>query len=283
MTKWFIAALFVFITIGWASTTRIEAAAACAPTPGVSAAEDVAFGDCLFHSRTAFGQDPAGPFASCASCHYGEDFRDRASHFNILKNSKGKTAQVLRNTPTLFNAADTAPYAWDGRNATLQEQALEAILNPLEMKGTGATKEQLDALSAFVLSITPPESPYDKFVNGDATALTEDAIRGMDLFLGKATCSTCHTPPLFTNNKIRKNQKNATFSGTTDLGAGFVGTGPNLYFNVPQLRGLILTGPYMHNGALGTLVQVVRFYNQSLTLGLTEEEIRNLVEFLRSL
>jgi cytochrome c peroxidase len=283
MTKWFIAALFVFITIGWASIARIEAAAACAPTPGVSAAEDVAFGDCLFHSRTAFGQDPTGPFASCASCHYGENFRDRASHFNILKNSKGKTAQVLRNTPTLFNAADTAPYAWDGRNATLQEQALEAILNPLEINGTGATTRQLDALAAFVKTIQPPTSRYDVFINGDSAALSADAIRGMDIFLGKGTCSTCHTPPLFTNNKIRNDQKNATFTGKTDLGAGFVGTGPNFYFNVPQLRGISLTGPYMHNGALGTLVQVVRFYNQSLTLGLTEEEIRNLVEFLRSL
>jgi cytochrome c peroxidase len=123
----------------------------------------------------------------------------------------------------------------------------------------------------------------DRYINGDPTALTEDALRGMDLFLGKASCSTCHTPPLFTNNKIRKNQKNATFSGKTDPGAGFVGTGPNLYFNVPQLRGLILTGPYMHNGALGTLGQVVRFYNQSLSLGLTTQEIRQLVEFLRSL
>jgi cytochrome c peroxidase len=283
MTKWFIAALFIFITIGWTSTARIEAAAACAPTPGVSAAEDAVFGDCLFDSRTAFGQDPTGPFASCASCHYGENFRDRASHFNILKNSKGKTAQVLRNTPTLFNAADTAPYAWDGRNATIQAQVREAIVNPLEMNGTVPTTEQLDALAAFVKTIKPPESAYDRYINGDPTALTEDALKGMDLFLGKATCSTCHTPPLFTNNKIRNNQKNATFSGRTDLGAGFVGTGPNLYFNVPQLRGLILTGPYMHNGALGTLGQVVRFYNQSLSLGLTPQEIGQLVEFLRSL
>jgi len=282
MTKWIVLALFV-ATLVWGAISRLEAATSCTPTQGVSTAEDVAFGDCLFHSRTAFGQDPTGPFASCASCHYGENFRDRASHFNILKNSKGKTAQVLRNTPTLFNAADTAPYAWDGRNATVQAQSLEAILNPLEMNGTGTTAEQLDALTAFVKTIKPPESAYDKYINGDSTALTEDAVKGLDLFLGKATCSTCHTPPLFTNNKIRKNQINATFSGRTDLGAGFVGTGPNLYFNVPQLRGIILTGPYMHNGALGTLGQVVRFYNQSLSLGLTAQEISQLVEFLRSL
>jgi cytochrome c peroxidase len=282
MTKW-ITVLFIGVMVSWASTSRIEAASACSATPELTAAEDAVFGECLFRSRTAFGQDRSGPFASCANCHYGENFRDRASHFDILKNSKNKTAQVLRNTPTLFNTGETAPYGWDGRNTTIQAQALEAILNPLEMAGTGATPAQLDALAAFVKTIRPPESAYDKFIAGDSTALTEEAARGMELFLGKGTCSTCHTPPLFTNNKFRKNQKDATFSGKTDLGAGFVGTAGNLYFNVPQLRGVSLTGPYMHNGALGTLAQVVRFYNQSLSLGLTDQEVQDLLEFLRAL
>ena len=259
-------------------------AARCAPSPGVAAADDTAFGDCLFHSRSDFGQNPAGPFASCAACHYSVNFRDRAAHFNILKNAKGKTVQVLRNTPTLFNAADTAPYSWDGRNPTIQAQALEAILNPREMAGTGATADQLDALAAFVKSLKPPVSPYDLYINGDSTALSADAVNGLNIFLGKGTCATCHTPPLFTNNQIVANQKNGvTFSGRTDPGAGFVGTGPLYSFNVPQLRAISLTGPYMHNGGLGTLGQVVRFYNQSLALGLTEQEMHDLLEFLKSL
>jgi cytochrome c peroxidase len=269
--------------IAWGAVDRAEAAH-CAPTAGVAAADDIAFGDCLFHSRSDFGQDPAGPFASCAACHYGENFRDRAAHFDILKNAKGKTVQVLRNTPTLFNAADTAPYSWDGRNPTIQVQALEAILNPREMAGTGASADQLDALGAFVKSLRPPESAYDRFVGGDTTALSAEALSGLDIFLGKGTCATCHTPPLFTNNQIRTNQKNGmTFSGRTDPGAGFVGTGPLYSFNVPQLRAVALTGPYMHNGALGTLGQVVRFYNKSLALGLTEQEMRDLIEFLKAL
>jgi cytochrome c peroxidase len=283
MTKWRIVVILAGVLVGWGSPNKAHAVGRCTATPGIAAAEDIAFGECLFHSRNDFGQNPGGIFPSCATCHYGENFRDRAAHFNILKNSKNKTVQLLRNTPSLFNAADTAPYGWDGRNATIQAQALEAILNRLEMNGTGATNEQLDALASFVNSLRPPVSAYDRFVNGDLTALSDDAIRGMDIFLGKGTCATCHTPPLFTNNQIRSDQKNATFSGRTDPGAGFVGTGPFFYFNVPQLRGISLTGPYMHNGALGTLVQVVRFYNQSLTLGLTGEEIHNLVEFLRSL
>jgi cytochrome c peroxidase len=283
MTKWTIVVILAGLLVGWGSLNEMHAAGRCAPTPGIGAAEDVAYGECLFHSRSDFGQNPSGIFPTCATCHYGENFRDRAAHFNILKNSKNKTLQLLRNTPTLFNAADTAPYSWDGRNATLQRQALEAILNPLEMNGTGAGAEQLDALAAFIKTLRAPESAYDRFVAGNTTALTADAVRGMDIFLGKGTCAMCHTPPLFTNNEIRKNQKNATFSGRTDPGAGFVGTGPTYSFNVPQLRGLSLTGPYMHNGGLGTLIQVVRFYNQSFALGLSDQEMRDLVEFLRAL
>lgn len=283
MKRWNVMVVAVAGSIIALLAGKTDAVGKCAPTAGVSAAEDAVYGECLFRSRNDFGQNPSGIFPSCATCHYGENFRDRASHFNILKNAKGKTAQLLRNTPSLFNAAETAPYGWDGRNATLQAQALEAILNPMEMNGTGATQQQLEALTAFIRTIKAPESPYDRFVGGDTTALSQDAINGMDIFLGKGTCSTCHAPPLFTNNLIRTNQKGATFSGRTDPGAGFVGTGPNYNFNVPQLRGLSLTGPYMHNGALGTLIQVARFYNQSLSLGLTEKEMHELVEFLRTL
>ena len=258
--------------------------AACTPTPGVAPANDVALGQCLFGSRTAFGQNPGSVFPSCSTCHYsGTAFQDRAVHFNILTNAQGKTLKVFRNTPSLFNAAESGPYGWDGRHATIQDQALDAIVNPLEMNGTGATGAQLDALAAFVRTITPPQSPYDLFIAGDTTALSPAAQNGMQIFLGKGTCSTCHAPPLFTNNTFQTNQVHATFSPKTDPGAGFFGNGPNYTFNVPQLRGIRLTAPYMHNGALGRLIQVVRFYNASFLLGLTEGEIGELVQFLESL
>lgn len=147
----------------------------------------------------------------------------------------------------------------------------------------GTTREQLDALAAFVRAIRPPESPLDKFLNGDAGALSREAIKGAEIFFGKGTCSTCHVPLLFTNSTLQINQRNATFSGTMDLGAAFVGTGPPLAFKVPQLRGVRLTPPYMHNGALGTLEQAVAFYNKSFSLGLTPQEMHHLVEFLKSL
>jgi len=263
--------------------SHAHATGGCVPTPGVLPQEDVAYGQCLFKSPTAFGQNPLTPFPSCANCHYGAAFTDRAAHFNILTNTKGQKIQLLRHTPTLFRVGETAPYSWDGRNRTLQDQAREAILNPFEMNGTGATPEQLDALAAFLRSIQPPQTAYDLFVQGDPLALSEAAQQGMAIFMGKGTCSGCHPPPLFTNKQFRKNQINATCSGQTDPGAGFVGTGPNLYFNVPQLRGIGGTGPYMHNGGLGTLAQVVRFYNKSLSLGLTNQEMSALHEFLKSL
>jgi cytochrome c peroxidase len=151
------------------------------------------------------------------------------------------------------------------------------------MNGTGVTQEQLDALAAFVKSIKPPESPYDLFVAGDPTALSVEAVMGMDIFFGRGTCATCHTPPLFTNNTLQKNQINATLGSKSDTGALFVGTGPRLFFSVPQLRGVRSTAPYMHNGALGNLEQVVRFYNKSFALNLTNQEVHYVVEFLRAL
>lgn len=338
-------------------------AAGCQPTPGLRAAEDVRFGRCLFHSRTAFGQDPQGPFANCATCHYGRDFTDRGTHLVQITNAAGETVQVLRRTPSLLNAAINFPYTWDGRAATLQDAARGAILSPVEMNGRSVTDEQLDALAAFMLSLSPPERPLPfplplalpsnvgttrlevapaqgpaetgrpgllppeaPLFNcrpfpgplplepgldpGTARAevaptqpapgpsapglrplpvpppcppIGEHILRGQRIFLGKGACATCHTPPTLTNNTITTNQVQANFSGKTDRGAGFVGTGPEGHFKVPSLRALDTARPFMHNGALAKLDQVVRFYNRSLNLNLTPREVEDLIAYLRTL
>ena len=338
-------------------------AAGCQPTPGLRAAEDVRFGRCLFHSRTAFGQDPQGPFASCATCHYGHEFTDRGTHLVQITNAAGETVQVLRRTPSLLNAAVNFPYAWDGRAATLQAAARGAILSPVEMNGRFVADEQLDALAAFMLSLSPPEGrlpfplplvlpstvgttrpevaptpgpaetgrpgllppegpifncrplpgplPLDAGLNPGTTRVEvtptppgpdpsapglrpvpvpppcppigEHILRGERIFLGRGACATCHTPPTLTNNTITTNQVHANFSGKTDRGAGFVGTGPEGHFKVPSLRALDSARPFMHNGALAKLDQVVRFYNRSLNLNLTLREIEDLIAYLRTL
>src|SRR5438046_9376249 len=94
----------------------------CPPTPGVPAVQDIARGRCLFHSTRAFGQDPGGPYASCAICHYGQDKTDHGVHLLQITNRAGQTSEVLRKTPSLRKATEGFPYGaagrvWPGRDA----------------------------------------------------------------------------------------------------------------------------------------------------------------------
>jgi cytochrome c peroxidase len=260
----------------------------CPPTAGALPANDVARGQCLFHSRTAFGQDPLGPFANCATCHYGNQTTDRGTHLIQITNSSGETIQVLRRTPSLLNAAVNFPYGWDGRLRTIQEAARGAILSPVEMNGTHATQDQLDALAAFVLDLGAPR-PEPLLARGNlpqppAPPLPPGTLarigRGKLIFFGKGTCATCHPAPNFTNNSITTNQVRASFSGNTDPGAGFVGTGQTGQFKVPSLLHFGSLPPFMHNGALAKLDQVIRFYNQSLGLHLSQGEMTDLEYWL---
>src|SRR6266446_8203469 len=82
----------------------------CPPTPGVPAIQDIARGRCLFHSTRAFGQDPGGPYASCAICHYGQDKTDHGVHLLQITNRAGQTIEVLRKTPSLLKATEDFPY-----------------------------------------------------------------------------------------------------------------------------------------------------------------------------
>lgn len=257
--------------------------APCPPTSGVVASQDVARGRCLFHSAIAFGQDRNGAFASCSRCHYGGDKTDRSVHLVRVTNRAGQTIEVLRKTPTLLKAAHNAPWGVDGRFTSIQEAARAAILSPVEMRGASVTPDQLEALAAYVLglpgsdpetaTITQPPTP-------DADTLNRIAI-GHDVFFGKGTCVTCHTGAEFTNHTVTTNQVNLTFSGGTDPGGAFVGTGAPRTFKVPSLLFFNASRPAMHSGALGTPEQIVRFYNESLNLALTSQQQTGLTYWLR--
>ena len=252
--------------------------APCPPTPGVLPAHDVARGACLFHSRTAFGQDPLEPFATCATCHYGAETTDRGTHLVQITNHVGQTIEVLRRTPSLLNAPVNFPYGWDGRFPSVQEAAQHAIMSPVEMKGTFVTPDQLDALTAFVLQLPSPPAPPPP----SATVLAAIA-RGKLIFNGKGQCVLCHPAPNFTNNTVTTDQVHANFTGTTDRGAGFVGTGPDGAFKVPSLKHFGALPPFMHNGALAKPDQLLLFYNKSLGLQLTPAEMSDLRYYLKSL
>lgn len=258
----------------------------CPPTPGVLAIDDVARGRCLFHSTSAFGQDPNGPFASCAICHYGDNKSDRGVHLVQITNAAGRTTQVLRKTPSLLKARTNFPYGADGRFATVQDAAQAAIFSPVEMRGTRVTNDQLDALAAFVLGlpdsdpppppVTPPPPP-----SPPSPATLQLIALGKTVFFGKGTCFTCHAGPDFTSHRITTNQVNLSFTGTTDKGAQFVGTGGPMEFKIQSLLFLGADAPFMHNGGLARLVQVTRFYNESFVLNLTSPELTGLEYWLR--
>jgi cytochrome c peroxidase len=258
---------------------QIAAAETCPPTPGVAPADDVTRGNCLFHSRTAFGQDPQGPFANCATCHYGTQTTDRGSHLIQITNKAGRTTEVIRRTPSLLNAAVNFPYGWDGRFATIQDAAQHAILSPVEMNGKSVSSDQLDSLTAYVLTLGPAVPPPPPPTSATVAAAI---ARGQVLFNGKAQCATCHTPPTFTSNQVTTDQINANFSGTTDPGAAFVGTGGFANFKVPSLNHFASLAPFMHDGALAKTDQLVLFYNKSLGLGLTSGEMSDLIYYLES-
>jgi cytochrome c peroxidase len=277
-----LAALVVSGTAGMAQTQAPQAS--CPPTPGMLAIDDVARGRCLFHSPSAFGQDPTGPFASCAICHYGENKSDRGVHLIQLTDAHGRTTEVLRKTPSLLKARSDAPYGADGRFPTVQDAARGAILSPVEMRGRAVTEDQLDALAAYVLGLpesdlphwpaTPPPPPSPGTLQLIAV--------GKTVFFGKGTCVTCHAGPDLTSHKITTDEVHLNFTGSTDPGAQFVGTGGPAEFKVPSLRFLDADAPFMHNGALARLLQVVRFYNESLGLDLTSQEMTGLEYWLRN-
>jgi len=256
----------------------------CPPTPGVAASQDVARGRCLFHSATAFGQDPGGPFASCARCHYGSDKTDHSVHLVRVTNRAGQTIEVLRKTPSLLKAAHNSPWGADGRFASVQDAARGAILSPVEMRGSSVTNDQLDALAAYILGLPgsePDSLPDTQPAAPDAGTSNLIAI-GRGVFFGNGTCFTCHPGPEFTNHAVTTNQVNLTFSGGTDPGGGFVGTGAARTFKVQSLLFFGANRPAMHSAALGTPEQIVRFYNVSLNLGLTGQQLTGLTYWLRN-
>ena len=266
------------------SAVATETTEACPPTPGIVANQDAIRGRCLFNHRSIFGQDPNGPFASCARCHYGSEKTDRGVHLVRVTNKAGQTIEVLRKTPTLLKTAHNAPFGVDGRFATVQEAARGAILSPVEMAGTTVTSDQLDAIAAYVLGLPNSDPDVPQTVDSsepDAWTLEQIAI-GKGVFFGNGTCATCHAGPDFTSHAVTTNQVNFTFSGGTDPGGGFVGTGASGAFKVQSLLYFNQSKPWMHSGAFGVIEQLVRFYSKSLNLNLTGAQQTGLTYWLRN-
>ena len=226
-----------------------------------------------------------------------------------------------RNVPTLINRTYGRSFFWDGRGATLEEQVLRPIQHPKEMAaqlsvvvarlranapyqraftevfgGPPDARSLSHALATYVRTILAGASPYDDYEAGDQTALSTLAQHGLHLFRNRARCSRCHagsnlTDEAFHNTGIAWRDGRLLDQGRylvtrrdTDRGA----------FKTPTLREVERTAPYMHDGSLSTLEEVVAFYDEGgrenpyrdrelRPLSLTEHEKTALVSFLRSL
>jgi cytochrome c peroxidase len=209
---------------------------------------------------------------------------------------------VFRSIPTIRNVRRTPPFTTDGRAATLQEQAAEAALLHLldgavdEPGERLPTPEELDAIAAFQEAMTEPEDGRMRLGR-----LSAEARLGRQLFFGRAACTTCHLPPLFTDNEFHNIVTTASDEPVPDPGRCRIEpSSPDCWsgaaFNTPQLRGVSRTAPFFHDNSLPSLRAVVEFYNSPRfsdspaaerlgiePLDLTEDELAALVEFLNAL
>src|SRR5262249_8550061 len=119
------------------------------------------------------------------------------------------------------------------------------------------------AIAAFERTLLAAEAPYDRFRAGDKVALSDSAQRGLKLFFGKAHCAACHVGPNFTDNAFH-NLGVGMQNENPDRGRQAVSKllGDRGTFKTPSLRDVSRTGPYMHDGSLKTLEQVVEWYNK---------------------
>jgi cytochrome c peroxidase len=288
------------------------------PMPGEApSAERVALGRLLFFDPI-LSRDGS---LSCAHCHRPD--RGLADGLPTARGLHG--APLARNTPTLYNAAFKPRLMWDRRAASLEEQVSLPLLAPDELNadpaqllaGLAALPEYAErfaaafpeeataislanvsrALAAFERTLVSRDSRFDRYARGEREALSASERNGLTLFRSLATrCFECHRLP--------------TFEAPLALSIGVPSPDPGVgaisglaaqrgFFGVPSLRNVALTAPYMHDGSLATLEDVVEFYRLGGGLAkgapaarlhefirpieMSDAEAADLVAFLRAL
>ena len=229
--------------------------------------------------------------------------------------------QGSRSVPTLVNRAYGRAFFWDGRSSTLEEQVIKPIESESEMDMTlGEAVERLKrksryrkmfqqafhrepngadlarALASYVRTIYSGDSPFDRYIYGNRGALSDQQRRGLRIFRGKGNCTACHIGPTFSDENFHntgvawrdcKLQDEGRFAITGE--AELKGA-----FKTPTLREAARTAPYMHDGSLATLQDVINFYSDGGRKNphldeeikpryLTSQEKQDLLAFLQSL
>jgi cytochrome c peroxidase len=274
-------------------------------------AERVALGRKLFF-------DPilsADTSTACATCHRP----DKGLSSGDAKPRGIRDQALKRKAPSLFNRAYGTAFFWDGRETTLEAQALKPIEDPTEMGSKlddvlkrlrddkeykarfekafpdGVTSVNLGkAIASFERVLLRGDSAVDRFRRkGDHAALTPSERHGLWIYESKGRCWRCHSGANFTDEQFHNTGVNW---GKEDKGRYAITKHDDDQgkFKTPTLRGVVLSGPYMHDGSLRTLDDVVEFYNRGGganphlnsvlgPLGLTKEEMSDLVAFLKAL
>ncbi len=254
---------------------------------------------------------------SCATCHSPKfAFTDGAAVSTGIRGQKGG-----RSAPTVINRAFSLAQFWDGRAGTLEEQAKGPMANPIEMGNTHDTvvstvkavpgyralfakvfstndfgiEEIAKAIATFERTVLSGNSPYDRYKEGDEKAMNAAQIRGMDIYFNKAKCDQCHEGLNFTTN-MYANIGIGTDKPQPDEGRYAVTKNPADWgtFKTPTLRDISRTAPYMHDGSLKTLEEVVDYYNKGgrknknldekiKPLHLTAQDQKDLIGFLHAL
>lgn len=299
------------------------------PADNPSTPEKIALGKRLFFETRLSGDGTL----SCSSCHdltakAGGDGRRTALG---IADQRGE-----RNTPTVWNAAFQSVLFWDGRARSLEEQAGGPILNPIEMGLPSAALAErrlaadasyraafarafdgdrrisfariTQAIAAYERTLVTPDAPFDRFVRGDSTALSQAQIRGMTLFESTG-CILCHRGPNFSDAGLLggQNPKRLFPANATPYEQKYKLLLPGDIrgsWRVASLRNVALTGPWLHNGSVDKLEEVVRimasaqlgrsgnfmaWLNPDSALGkldrspLDDQQVADLVAFLKSL
>ncbi len=289
--------------------------------------QKIALGDKLFHD-TRFSTTGE---VSCSTCHD----KKKAFTDGPLKTSEGIEKKTgTRNAPTVINSAYFATQFWDGRSPDLEDQALHPFVNPVEMgladhqpildviasdpdyaaafkevfgiEGDDVTMVEVTrAIAAFERTVVSGNSPFDRYYyGGEMEALTEQQIRGLDLFVNQARCVSCHvieeTQAVFTDHRFHNIGVgiNTIQDDVPELAGEFMHSKATLEevdvkvlsdprsselgrfavtkeldrigsFKTSTLRNIAVTAPYMHDGSIATLRDAVVHYNNG---GVTNEE-----------
>ncbi|MBE0508567.1 MAG: c-type cytochrome [Marinospirillum sp.] len=283
---------------------RFEALPAIAPIPADNSLTEakIELGKMLFFEPRISGSG----VISCATCHNPAlGWADR------IPRATGHDGQVGdRNTPTVLNSGFFGAQFWDGRAATLEDQALGPIEAGIEMNmpleqaiarlkefdaykkafaaaygGNGERQiteaNVAKALASFQRTLNTPNSPFDRYLSGDLSALTDQQKRGMAAFADNG-CTACHSGPALTDSLFHAIQ----VPGSTDLGRYLVtgDEGDKHRFKTPTLRNVAVTYPYFNNGGTATLEEAVQIMGKEM-LGreFNKRTVNDIVAFLHSL